>query len=458
MEEHVVPDLNEPIPIYGTPNQDDLDVNANESGAGRTRNFLCDDTRRAIYSMILERTAPGVMKRGVMKSVAEDMGVPLRVVQRIWTTGKHGGGVHAVCNKRAKNCGRKRIHIDPQDIRDVPLRDRTTLRDLAHALHVTPSTLFLRLKKGELTRQTNDIKFSLTEENKKSRLRFCISMLDIHSIPHDPIFKGMYNMVYIDEKWFYMTKKCQNYYLAPGEDKPLRTVKNKNFIGKVMFLAAIARPRFDDQGNEMFSGKIGIFPFTYTEPAQRSSVNRPAGTMVTKPMPSVNKQTIRSYLIDKVMPTIKQKWPIEDSTHPIFIQQDNARTHIDPNDEEFCRVAKEDGFDIRLMCQPPNSPDLNVLDLGFFAAIQSIQMKNSSKTVEELVSAVVKAYEEYPTDRSNHIFLTQQSCMREIIREKGSQHYVIPHMQKKMLERNDELPRSLKCDTQIVEEARVYLN
>ena len=28
-----------------------------------------------------------------------------------------------------------------------------------------------------------------------------------------------------------------------------------------MFLVALARPRFDAQGNELFSGKIGVFPF-----------------------------------------------------------------------------------------------------------------------------------------------------------------------------------------------------
>ncbi|XP_062203760.1 uncharacterized protein LOC133905955 [Phragmites australis] len=443
--EPVIPDLNEPLPIY---TDEAVNGETQSSNNGR-RNFLNDDMRRSIYSMLLERTSPGKLKNGVAKSVAADSGVPLRVVQRIWTSGKHGGGIHGVANKKTGNCGRKRIQIDPQRIRDVPLQDRTTLRDLARALHVDPTTLCNRLKSGEIVRQTNDIKFSLTEENKKARLRFCISMLGRDNRQDDPIFS---------EKWFYMTKKNQNYYLAQGEDKPLRTVKNKNFIEKVMFLAAIARPRFDEEGNETFSRKIGIFPFTYTEPARRSSVNRPAGTMITKPMTSVTKETSRSYLVNKVLPAIKQKWPTEDFGHPIFIQQDNARTHIDPNDEEFCRVAKEDGFDIRLMCQPPNSPDLNVLDLGFFAALQSKHHKESPKSVEQLVSAVVKAYEEYPNDNSNRVFLTQQSCMREIIRVKGSQKYDIPHMGKLMLERNGELPSRLKCDLQIVQEAEDYLN
>jgi hypothetical protein len=52
-------------------------------------------------------------------------------------------------------------------------------------------------------------------------------------------------------------------------------VKSKNFIENVMFLAVITRPRFDSEGNCIFDGKIGIFAFTYVEPAKRKSRNRP---------------------------------------------------------------------------------------------------------------------------------------------------------------------------------------
>ncbi|KAL6594954.1 hypothetical protein ACP70R_048057 [Stipagrostis hirtigluma subsp. patula] len=49
--------------------------------------------------------------------------------------------------------------------------------------------------------------------------------------------------------------------MLPGEPDPLRTVHNKNSIDKVMFLAAIARPRYDASGNCIFDGKIGVWPF-----------------------------------------------------------------------------------------------------------------------------------------------------------------------------------------------------
>jgi len=97
-----------------------------------------------------------------------------------------------------------------------------------------------------------------------------------------------------------------------------------------------------------------------------------AGTMETKPILSVTRAIIRSFYINKVLPFIMDKWSIEDTGNPIFIQQDNVRTHIDSNDEEFCEGAKKNGFNIRLMCQSRNSPELNVLNLGFFFSCYSI--------------------------------------------------------------------------------------
>ena len=63
------------------------------------------------------------------------------------------------------------------------------------------------------------------------------------------------------------------------------------------------------------------------------------------------------------------------------------------------------------MCQPANSPDLNILDLGFLSAIQSSQYKETPKTVEELLEAIVKSFEAFFAKKSNRLFLTLQLCM-----------------------------------------------
>ncbi|XP_062217707.1 ethylene-responsive transcription factor 4-like [Phragmites australis] len=110
-------DLNEATSAYESNQNVDIHDNTGEdengdaqlsNGQNQTRGFLSDPAHRAIiYSMLLERTSPGKLKLGETKSVATDLDVPLRIVQRIWTEGKCGGGVDAVCSKKRGNCGRK---------------------------------------------------------------------------------------------------------------------------------------------------------------------------------------------------------------------------------------------------------------------------------------------------------------------------------------------------------------
>lgn len=87
------------------------------------------------------------------------------------------------------------------------------------------------------------------------------------------------------------------------------------------------------------------------------------------------KKSPELFVIEKVLPAIRAKWPREDASKeskPIFIQQDNARPHIDPSDPIFCEAAAQDGFNIQLICQPPNSPDFNVLDLEVFCQYPTV--------------------------------------------------------------------------------------
>lgn len=100
----------------------------------------------------------------------------------------------------------------------------------------------------------------------------------------------------------------------------------------------------------MFSENIGIFSFTTEEHAKRSSVNRPAGTLETKPITFIGRDMRRFFLLTKVLLTILEKWPSSNIDKLIRIQQDNARTHISPGDEEFRLAISRRVLNIQLTC------------------------------------------------------------------------------------------------------------
>jgi hypothetical protein len=141
------------------------------------------------------------------------------------------------------------------------LHKRRTIKKLAKALGVSKSSVHRWFKEGHLRRHSNSLKPFLKDANKKERLMWCLSMLDPTTLPNEPNFIKMDNITHIDEKWFNATKKNKNFYMLPGEVGPHRTVHNKNSIDKVMVLSAIGLPMYDDAGNEIFSGKLGVWPF-----------------------------------------------------------------------------------------------------------------------------------------------------------------------------------------------------
>ena len=83
-------------------------------------------------------------------------------------------------------------------------------------------------------------------------------------------------------------------------------------------------------------------------PAQRRSENRPRGTIETKSI-KVDIKVMREFLIEKVLPAIQAVWPEGDARQTIYIQQDNAKPHILPDDPEFLEAVAKTGLDIRII-------------------------------------------------------------------------------------------------------------
>jgi hypothetical protein len=40
-------------------------------------------------------------------------------------------------------------------------------------------------------------------------------MIDPSSVPHDPVFQGPFDYVFIEEKWHYITRKSERDYTVP---------------------------------------------------------------------------------------------------------------------------------------------------------------------------------------------------------------------------------------------------
>ena len=155
---------------------------------------------------------------------------------------------------------------------------------------------------------------------------------------------NMENAVFVDEKWFHLSKINQKIYLLPCESDPHRTTQSKHSIPKAMFLAAVCRPRYNVTAKKMFDGKIGIWPFIEMLPAKRSSKNRPAGTILPMPV-AITWEVYRTAIIEKIIPAIKNSWPGR-KQFPIFIQKDNAKSHTLSSDKDVIKEGTEDGWNI----------------------------------------------------------------------------------------------------------------
>jgi hypothetical protein len=218
-------------------------------------------------------------------------------------------------------------------IKDVPFHKRKTLHSLAHATGIPRSTLHRYFKKGLIRRAKSTVKPHLTPAGIQKRYEYAKSFVE-----PDGRFNDMMNKVHIDEKWYYVMMTNRRCYLLPDEKMIERRCKHKCHIDKVMFGAALARPRQNPVTGEWWDGKVHLHPFVEYKAAQRNSVRRPAGTIETKTI-NVNKEQSRRWIVEYVVPAIVAQWP-DWCPRDIQIQQDNATPHIQDNDDEFEHVVE----------------------------------------------------------------------------------------------------------------------
>ena len=231
----------------------------------------------------------------------------------------------------------------------------------------------------------SSLKHTLTDENKVSRMELALLFINKNNTSK---FEHMEDFIHTNKKWFYLTKDGQCFIIAVDKVEPYRHVQHKSFLTKIMFLCVVARPRYDMNKNAWFDGKIGIWPIGKWEPAKQSSKKCAKGIPVWKNQ-SITWDVYQEYLIQKLLPAIKQKWPMNSGR--IQSQQDGTKSHILDDDKEFKEAVDDIGLNLTVYTQSPNSPDTNILDLGFFRAIQSIN-DDCPTNEEELIKSVEKAY------------------------------------------------------------------
>ena len=266
-----------------------------------------------------------------------------------------------------------------------------------------------------------------------SRMELALLFIDENNTSK---FENMEDHIHINKKWFYLTKDGQHFIIVADEKEHYRHVQHKSFLTKIMFLCAVARPRYDTNKNAWFDRKIGIWPIRKWEPAKWSSKKH------TKGMPVWKNQCIawdvyREYLIQTFLPAVKERWPTHNRR--IWLQQDGAKSHILEDDVEFKEAVDEIGLNLTMFTQSPNSPDTNILDLGFFRAVQSFN-DDCPANEGELIKSVEKAYGEYPMHKLNYVWLALQSCLDMIVENDGGNDYKIPHMGKEPRARRGLLP------------------
>ncbi|KAG2849544.1 hypothetical protein PC112_g188 [Phytophthora cactorum] len=175
-----------------------------------------------------------------------------------------------------------------------------------------------------------------------------------------------------------------------------------------------------------FDGKVGLWHVVETRLAICNSKKRPKGTPVTIPI-EMTKYVYKRMLTQHVIPAIKRVWP---DKKLVLIQQDNAPPH------RASAAAK---------------PGLQVLDLGWFNPLQSLQYNKQTRDVDRLIEAVCAAFDEMDSAITNKCFLTLKRVLQASMLVRGINSYDIAHLKKDALIRAGKLPRCLSCSAEAMQ-------
>ena len=115
----------------------------------------------------------------------------------------------------------------------------------------------------------------------------------------------------------------------------------------------------------------------------------------------------------------------EDHSERVFMETHTAEGSVD----DLIAAGTGDGWVPIIITQPPNSPDLNVNNLGFFHSqktnVRLICTHCTSRV--EMMANVLKAFEEYPADKLNDIWACYYNNLRSVMQSDGGNDYKQAH-------------------------------
>lgn len=298
---------------------------------------------------------------------------------------------------------------------------KNALADQGIKLPLSTVHRYILALKGKLAKW--HVKVYVNAEQMEARKDFVTSQI----VPGTDQFRNMDNDVHVDEKWFFLIME-NGYFLVFEEDElPAHYARHKNDIVKVMFLCAVCKPQLRPDGSRM-NGLIACESFTKIVPAQRDSVNRRKGTLEEKPI-TVTADVYRDFMVRLVIPKIRTRlnWK---KGELITIRHDGAKPHNGKgNAAYFARYLGLYGWNMKLETQSPQSPDVNVLDIGIFNGLQSKSevYRTDATSVSDLVKRVKKTFSVYPMQQLTSCFAVLLEHYRSILMCDGGNKYPDPH-------------------------------
>ena len=181
-------------------------------------------------------------------------------------------------------------------------------------------------------------------------------------------------------------------------------------------------------------------------PAKKKSSRRAKGTIEVKPA-NVTKERYSAMLINDVLPAIRRKWPAP-GAH-IVLQHDNATPHRVTTMPNMMAALVEGGFHMTFAPQPAQSPDMNILDLGYFRSIETLHFQNDCTTVQDLLDSVQTSFDSLHVDVLDNTFITLQLVLEKALEFLGDNCFKPPHINKQKKRKNGQLLPSIAC-SQIV--------